>query len=145
MRNYKQGFYTPKHPEKYLGNPNGIVYRSSWEFKMNTWLDNNKQVLSWASEEFAIPYISPKDNRTHRYYVDYKATIVNNSGVVTTYLIEVKPEGQTVPPKMRKKNKSYLNEVMTYGVNSAKWRAAEQYALDRNMKFILITERDLNL
>ena len=118
-RSYKQGFYTPKNPEKYDGNPNGIVYRSSWEYKFMHWLDANKQVISWNSECIVIPYISPVDSRTHRYFVDFKMKLINNAGETKTYLVEIKPEIQTMPPKVGKKTKRYINEVMTYSVNSA--------------------------
>lgn len=145
MAKYKQGKYAPKNPQKYAGDPTDIVYRSSWEARFMHWLDDNKQVISWHSECTVIPYVSPVDNKYHRYFVDFKAKILNNTGETKTYLIEIKPETQTIPPKMGKKTKRYLNEVMTYGVNSAKWRAAEQFAADRGMQFIILTEKHLNL
>ena len=55
--------YKPKNPQKYQGNPNNIICRSSWERKFCVWCDVNKNIISWASEEMSIPYLSPKDNR----------------------------------------------------------------------------------
>lgn len=144
-RKYKQGLYTPRNPEKYVGNYREIIYRSSWEAKFMHWLDENKQVLKWSSEETIIPYISPVDNKYHRYFVDFKAEIQNNAGEIKTYLIEIKPEVQTRPPKPRKATSKYLNEVMIFGVNSAKWTAAERYAKDRGQQFIILTETHLNI
>ena len=48
---YKQGFYYPKNPNKYVGDVDNIVYRSSWELRVFKWMDDNPSVLEWASEE----------------------------------------------------------------------------------------------
>ena len=62
--------YTPIYPSKYQGNTKHIICRSSWERKFCQWCDMNNSIISWASEEFSIPYVSPKDNRVHKYYPD---------------------------------------------------------------------------
>lgn len=145
MAKYKQGKYKPRNPQKYIGDPTNIIYRSSWEFRFMDWIDKNDQVISWSSECTIIPYVSPVDNRYHRYFVDFKMQLKNNSGEVKTYLVEIKPECQTVPPKPSKKIVRHINEIMTYGVNSAKWTAAEQYAKDRGYQFIILTETHLGI
>ena len=33
--------------------------------------DLNENILEWGSEEIAIPYRSPIDNRVHRYFPDF--------------------------------------------------------------------------
>ena len=58
---YKSRYY-PEFPNKYKGNINNIICRSSWERKMCRWCDLNENVLQWGSEEFSIPYLSPIDN-----------------------------------------------------------------------------------
>ena len=63
--------YKPSNPEKYKGNYNNIICRSSWERKFCRWCDLNENVISWGSEEFFIPYVSPIDNKVHRYYPDF--------------------------------------------------------------------------
>ena len=63
--------YKPSNPEKYQGNPNNIICRSSWERRFCVWCDKNENIISWASEEFSIPYMSPIDKRVHRYFPDY--------------------------------------------------------------------------
>jgi len=63
-------------------------------------------------------------------------------------LIEVKPFKQTQPPTItesKKKSRKYVNEVMTWGVNSAKWKAAREYCKDRGFEFIIMTENELGL
>ena len=44
-----------------------------------------------------------------------------------------------------KKNSANNAAIKAFIVNSAKWKAAEQYALDRGQKFIIINEDDLGL
>ena len=61
-------------------------------------------------------------------------------------MLEVKPKHQTTEPKVQKrKNKKYLTEVMTWGVNQAKWRYAREYCLDRGWEFKIITEQELGI
>lgn len=133
--------YQPRNPKKYKGDASKIVYRSSWERLFMEWLDLNPDVSLWESEEFYIPYISPVDNRQHRYFVDFKVKFANGS----TLLIEIKPAHQTKKPVPRKGKKVALleSEVRTYAVNYAKWKAAEKYAAERGMKFAVFTEHTL--
>jgi len=139
-----KSIYRPSFPEKYSGNAQNIICRSNWERKFAHWCDHNPQIISWASEEFSIPYISPVDNRRHKYYPDYLIKIKEESGVIKTYLVEVKPKKQTTVPKKKSRvTKSYLYEMKTYEVNQAKWRAAEEWCKDRNIEFKIITEEDL--
>jgi hypothetical protein len=133
------GRYTPENPKKYLGDPTNIWYRSLWERSVMVHLDKSRSVLEWSSEEIVIPYLSPVDNRWHRYFPDFLVKTESD-----TILLEVKPYNQSVPPaKKSKVTKRYLNEVMTYGVNQAKWKAAEEYCADRKWKFKVVTEKEL--
>lgn len=145
---YSQGKYVPRNPIKYQGNPNDIWYRSSWEWRMMDWLDKNPQVLKWSSETTVIPYRSPLDEnrKIRRYFVDFKATIKNNRGEESTYLIEIKPKIQTQPPVMKTRTtKRYLTEAQTFCTNKAKWEAATTYANQRGYKFVVLTEEDLGI
>lgn len=140
------GRFTPKNPKKYGGDPTNIIYRSLWELRVMKYLDDNPSVLEWKSEEIAIPYISPVDNRRHRYFPDFIVKVKKAGGDIKTLMLEVKPEHQTKEPKVqKKKTKKYLTEVMTWGVNQAKWKAAEEYCLDMGWEFKLITERELGI
>jgi hypothetical protein len=106
--------------------------------------DRNKDVLKWGSEEIIIPYRSPLDNKIHRYYVDFLIKVRTADNKIETHLIEVKPFKQTKPPTIQqRKTKRYVNEVTTYLVNEAKWKAAQEYCKDRQWKFQLITENEL--
>ena len=140
------GMFRPKNPQKYRGNPTNIVYRSRWELLVMSRFDVDPNVIWWSSEETVIPYRSPVDNRIHRYYVDFTARLNTGNGKTKTVLVEVKPYAQTIPPTIqesKKKSKRYINEVMTWGVNSAKWKAAREYCKDRGYEFIIMTEKNL--
>ena len=138
--------YKPSYPQKYQGNPNNIICRSSWERKMCRWCDLNENIISWASEEFSIPYVSPVDNRVHRYYPDYLIKVKESTGKIKTYVIEVKPKKETAPPKRPKRQtKSYIYECQMYAVNQAKWKAATEFCLDNGVEFKIITENELGI
>jgi len=140
------GKFTPRNPQKYIGDHTKIIYRSSWECKMMSWLDNEDSIISWASEELIIPYVSPVDGKYHRYFPDFLVKVKTKDGKTKTMLIEVKPKYQTIPPvQPTRKTRRFITEVMTYGVNQAKWKAAEEYCLDRGWYFRVITEDDLGL
>ncbi len=139
-----KGKYKPQNPHKYTGNPTTIIYRSLWERKFMVFCDTQQSVTKWSSEEVVVPYISPIDNRSHRYYVDFLVTLKSKNGLVETLLIEIKPKKQcSAPPKRKRITKSYINEVKTWGVNSAKWKAANEYADNRGWKFKILTEDTL--
>ena len=144
---YYRGRFVPHNPSKYNGNPTNIIYRSSWEFRVMRYLDENSSIVQWSSEELAIPYVSPLDGRVHRYFPDFIVKIERDSNPTTIHMIEIKPAAQTKIPTVRKTSqpvtRKYITEVMTYGVNNAKWQAATEYCNDRGWKFIVITEREL--
>jgi hypothetical protein len=142
-----KGKFSPKNPGKYRGDPTGIIYRSLWERKVMVYLDENINVLEWRSEEIAIPYRSPVDNRIHRYFPDFIVKVRNPDGTVRTMMLEVKPKAQTREPKIptNKKTKRYITEVMTWGVNQAKWKSAQEFCLDKGWEFKLITEDHLGI
>ena len=146
MANYYQGKFKPRYPEKYDGDSTNIFYRSSWEMKFMLWCDNNSAIMKWSSEETVIPYICPTDNKPHRYFVDFKIKVRDMSGNIKVYLVEIKPFKQTMPPEIQqRKTKRYITEVMTWGKNDAKWKAAREYCADRNYEFKIITEYDLGI
>lgn len=140
------GRFIPSNPQKYVGDSNNIIYRSSWECKVMNWLDKNPSILSWASEEIAISYVSPVDGRYHRYFPDFIVKVRTKENSLKTLMLEVKPKKQTKEPERKKRvTKQYINEVATWGVNQSKWKAASEYCADRGWEFKLITEDHLGL
>lgn len=140
------GHYTPINKHKYKGDVNKIIYRSSWELKFMKYCDSKDNVLEWGSEEMYIPYISPADGKMHRYFPDFYIRIRNQNNKIKKYLVEVKPKYQTVEPKTQKRvTKQYINEVITYSVNQAKWKAASEFCKDHLWEFIILTENELKV
>jgi hypothetical protein len=144
---YHQGKFHPRNPEKYKGNVDNIIYRSSWELKFMRYCDRKEDILEWGSEEFFIPYFDPTTERVRRYFPDFYMKIKESSGTIVRYIVEVKPKKQTIKPQrtIKKRNKTFINEVLTYEKNKAKWKAAEQFCEDRLLKFLIITEDELGL
>ena len=140
-----RGRFKPKNPQKYKGDPNNIIYRSTWEIKVMNYLDENPNVLWWGSEELPIPYLNPVDKKKHRYFPDFIAKMRKSDGTVMTYVIEVKPEKQTQPPTQKRKTKTYLQEAITYEINKAKWYAAEEFCKDHGWQFQILTEKHLGI
>ena len=139
--------YKPSYPKKYKGNPNNIICRSSWERKFCTWCDLNENILEWGSEEFSIKYFDPVKNKVRRYYPDFIIKVAEKTGSIKTYVIEIKPKKQTMPPNPnpKKKTRSWLNEVYTWETNNAKWKAADEFCKDHLLEFKIITEDELGI
>ena len=108
------------------------------------WFDTNPSILQWASEEIVIPYISPLDNRPHRYFPDFAVKYKTKDGTIKKALVEVKPFAQCNPPKQQKRmSKRLITETTTYLVNQAKWNAAKEWCDKNQFDFIVLTEREL--
>ena len=136
-----KGRYVPNKPQKYRGDYNNIVYRSSWERRFMLYCDRSDAIIEWGSEEIIIPYRSPLDGRMHRYFPDFYIKVKQADGSIKKMLIEVKPKAQCGPPPIpKRKTKRFLNEVRTWGVNKAKWDAAIEWCNDRGIEFKILTE-----
>lgn len=145
MPSYK-GRFRPKNPHKYKGNPDNIIWRSTWELRAYKFLDENNMVVEWQSEELAIRYYDPTKGRYRRYFPDAIAKIVNPDGSSRVVMMEIKPEKQTQEPKVKKrKTKQYINEVTTWATNKSKWESAREYCKERGWSFMLITEKHLGI
>ncbi len=141
-----KGKYYPSFPRKYKGDPTNIIYRSLWERKFMVYCDKNQNILEWASEEIAIPYRSPIDNRVHRYFPDFYMKVKETNGKIKNYVIEVKPAKQTKPPKKPKRQtKGYIREAYEYAKNQAKWKMAKEFCADRQWEFKVVTEKELGV
>lgn len=152
MKKNSQGFYqgrfVPANPDKYKGDPNKIIFRSSWELGFARFLDRNINVIEWSSEEIVIPYVKPTDNRVHRYFPDFWVKFKDNSGNIKEEVIEVKPRKEWIPamtivesnfkimpPEKSKNPKTRLRNQITMLINARKWEAAIKWCEERGMKF----------
>jgi hypothetical protein len=66
----------------------------------------------------------------------------NNGNEIVEAFVEIKPLHETIPPK-NPRSRSYKKSLETYVVNQAKWKYAEEFCANRNLKFIIITEKEL--
>ena len=142
---FKQGVFKPRDRNKYRGKT-WPIYRSGWELKFFRWCDLNENVTAWDSECVIVPYNNPLTGRINRYFVDGLITINETNGP-KTYLIEIKPSKQTVPPvvKKSKKRSTMLYEQKTYVKNRAKWDAAEKWAKKKGIEFKILTEKEIGI
>lgn len=140
-----KGRYKPKNPQKYKGDVEKIIYRSSWERTFMVWADGDDDILAWSSEETKIPYFDPVAKKGRTYVVDFKILTRCSDGKFQVTLIEIKPEKQTKKPRntRTKAEKTLLTEQATYMTNVAKWRAAIKWCDERGWKFKILTEVDL--
>jgi len=108
--------------------------------------DTNENILEWFSEEIAVPYRSPIDNKIHRYFPDFYIKVKESNGQIKKYIIEIKPKKQTIEPiPQKRKTKGYIYEVYEYVKNQAKWKAAEEWCADKGYEFKIFTEDDLGI
>lgn len=130
--------FIPKNPQKYRGDVEKIFARSSWEASVMKFFDSSSAVISWASEEIAIPYLKPEDARVHHYYPDFVVEFVNKEGQIKKEIVEVKPLHES-DAKFAKHERSKA----ALETNEAKWRAAIDFAEKNGMTFRVITEKSI--
>jgi len=152
----KKGWYKLKNLDKFVPSHDdymksfnestgSVEYKSGLELKAFQFCDINPKIKSWACEPFAIKYVKPTDNKIHRYFPDLLVTFETGQ----TFLIEIKSSSETVPPKKPKKisiksEKNYKKALTTYAINSAKWKEAGKFCEEKEIKFIFLTELQLN-
>ena len=163
--NYNQGNYIPKYKDKVikLNTQGGVYYRSSWEKKIMTWLDNNKTITKWGAECMRIPYqMTHFDNgdirvKNHTYYPDFYYEIDQGNGMTKKVVAEVKPmkeykmvlnlqEKKLQVPDSKssmKKMKNFEYDLKMAQKNSEKWKTMISYCEKKGWDFIIITEEHL--
>jgi hypothetical protein len=138
MANFAQGIYTPKHPEKYLGN-HKPRFRSGWEMSFMMFLDNNDNILKWASESISIPYKHPMTGKTTMYIPDFFVLYQNKFGQQIAEVVEIKPKKQS----LIESKKASMKDRMIVAINQAKWASATAYCKRMGMTFRVLTEENL--
>ena len=137
MSKFAQGPYTIKNTAKYVGN--GVPrYRSGWELAFMRFLDNNDNVMQWASESIQIPYRNPITGKQSIYVPDFLITYKTRQNTLIAELIEIKPKKQSVI-----ESKMSNRDRMVVAINYAKWAQAEKWCKRNGLKFRVITELDL--
>jgi hypothetical protein len=137
MSKFAQGPYTVKNPAKYVGK--GVPrYRSGWELSFMIFLDNNDNVMQWASESIQIPYRNPVTGKQSIYVPDFLITYRTRQNTLIAEVIEIKPKKQSIiESKMNNRDR------MVVAINYAKWDSATKWCNRNGLKFRVITEDDL--
>lgn len=140
----KHSIYTPMNEEKYM-DKDPIICKSSWETKFCEFCDHATNVIKWSSESLQIPYYDNIKKKNRRYFPDFIMTVKETDGKIQTYVIEIKPYKETIPPIIHgnKKGKTVMYEFLTWQTNLAKWKAAQIFCRKRGVIFRIITEKDL--
>jgi hypothetical protein len=137
MSRWAQGIYEVKNPQKYVGNGRPR-YRSGWEHSFMRFCDTNDNVLQWASECVAIPYIHPITGRKTNYIPDFLITYRTKNNTIQAELIEIKPRNQSI---IEENMNSRARAVVA--VNYAKWAQAQKWCQRNGLKFRVINEQDM--
>lgn len=130
--------FIPKNPQKYVGDVEAIFARSTWEVSVMKYFDSHQDVLRWGSEEIVIPYLSPLDNRVHRYFPDFFVEYLDKDGNILKEIVEVKPLHES-EERYAKNDRS----KDALAVNEAKWKSASIFCEQRGMKFRVLTEKSI--
>lgn len=136
-RNYAQGFFEVRNPQKYLGKSKP-KYRSGWEHAFMRFCDNNDSIVGWASESISIPYRNPLTGKMTNYIPDFLIQYRTRNNTVKTELIEIKPKKQSVL-----ESKMSVRDRAIVAVNYAKWDAATKWCRRQGLQFRVITEDDI--
>jgi hypothetical protein len=159
-----QGYYKNlANPDKYIGDVNLIIYRSSWEFSFIKWCDALPSILRWSSEPIKIPYLNkiakleeckkfglnpnnPKNWVVSNYHIDFWVEINKGGERPEKWFIEIKPKDKLKKPTLLKENASIKEQkrfntlAKEYLINEAKWQAMADYAKKNNSKFYVFHE-----
>jgi hypothetical protein len=138
MGKWAQGIYTPKNPQKYIGN-HKPKYRSGWELTFMTFCDSNDSIIYWASESIRIPYKHPLTGKPTIYVPDFFVVYQNKFGKQVAEVVEIKPKKQSI---IESKVAS-AKDRMVVAINHAKWSAAMSYCKSQGLTFRVITEDDI--
>ena len=138
MGKWAQGIYTPKNPQKYIGN-HKPKYRSGWELTFMTFCDSNDSIIYWASESMRIPYKHPLTGKPTIYVPDFLVVYQNRFGKQVAEVVEIKPKKQSIIES----KVANAKDRMVVAINHAKWSAAMAYCKSQGLTFRVITEDDI--
>ena len=134
MPNFRQGVYTCKNLDKYVGR-NKPRYRSGWEMTFMMFLDSNDNIVQWASESISIPYRNPITGKQSMYVPDFFVTYRSRDNTTRAEVIEIKPKKQSlIESKMNDRDRAIV------AVNYAKWDAATKWCRRNGLTFRVINE-----
>lgn len=162
----KQGYYKVQNTQKYIGDPDLVIYRSSWEHSFCRWCDYSPSIIRWSSEPIRIPYYdrvskleeckkqgldpnNPKNWVIKYYNTDFWIEIDKGEGQFQKMFVEIKPSGKLkkpIPPGANaplKDQRRFNTLAKEYLINEAKFAALTAWAEKNNSKFYVFTEDTL--
>ena len=135
MTRFAQGVYQVQNKQKYVGK-HAPHYRSGWELVFCRFCDLNENILHWASEAIAIPYIHPLTGKRSTYIPDFFVVYRNKNGQQIAEVVEIKPKKQSL---IESKITDSRNRAVV-AVNHAKWASATQWCKQKGYTFRVINE-----
>jgi len=162
-----QGYYKVQHPEKYVGgDPNLVIYRSSWEQSFCRWCDFSPSITHWSSEPTKVPYYdrvskleeckrqgldpnNPKNWIIKNYNIDFWIEIDKGDGVKEKVIVEIKPSNKLkkpIPPSPNaslKEQRKFNIDAKEFLINEAKFAACKAWADKNGFKYYIFTEHTL--
>lgn len=168
---YKQGNFIPDNKDAVikLNSKGGVYYRSGYEYKIYRYLDllsmkedsEGNKIIRWGAEFVEIPYTKKSVKKTewgeyqwkestHRYYPDVYYELKRSDGTISKVLAEIKPYSETKEPKLaksatKKQLENFEYAMNMWNANMYKWRQAIEYSKNRGMKFVIISEKYINM
>ena len=163
----KQGYYKAKNPDKYIGDPELIIFRSSWEFGFCKYCDMSPSVLRWSSEPISIPYFdrvskleecaklgldpnNPSNWEVKNYNTDFWFETDRGEGEQNEKIfVEIKPSYKLKKPHPPaqdaplKEQRIFNAAAKEYIINEAKFAAMKAWAEKNGCKFYIFTEQTL--
>lgn len=143
---HREGYYSVLNKDKYLGDLNKVIFRSSYEETLFKELDLDPAVLYWVAEppELKIRYWNPVKLRWAFYFPDVMCVKRHGDRQVKC-LIEIKPKSKLklpVRPKTndQKKLASFQKKMADYMVIDAKRKSAVEFCKQKGMLYVFITE-----
>jgi len=101
-------------------------------------LDENNNIMQWASESIRIPYLHPLTGKMTTYVPDFLITYRTKDNTLKAELIEIKPAGQSaITEKMNPRDRAVV------AINHCKWDAAVKWCRKQGLTFRVITEQDM--
>ncbi len=166
LQGYLHEKYQLNYPDKYMGNPKLIIYRSGWELAFCRWCDSSPSIIRWSSEPVRIPYYdrvskleeckklgldpnNPRNWITKFYNTDFWIQVKKADETIEKWFVEIKPQYKLGKPKQPEKNdpirviKRYNNAVKEYLINEAKFAAIGEWAKKNGAFFYIFTEEQL--
>ena len=162
----QQGYFKVINKEKYIGDPELVIYRSSWEFGFCKYCDASPSVKRWSSEPISIPYYdrvskleecaklgldpnNPSNWEVRNYNTDFWYEVDTGSGPLEKIFVEIKPSYKLKKPipcksdASLKEQRIFVKNAKEYLTNEAKFAALKEWANQHGSKFYVFTEHTL--